>query len=230
MNDKLFDSKEFSVKPIPKSLCVPYIKYRHYLKAISVNILYAFGLFHDAKLCGIITYGNPPSPTCTVICGDQYRNIVIELNRLIVDESVPKNGESFLISQSLKLIDKPKIVISYADESKSHVGCIYQASNFIYTGFSDCKTSQYIVDGKRLSRRTITSKIKDPNDDHLKEIYGDRIVFLEPKPKHRYVYFLGTKKQKKEMLSCLKHKILPYPKGNVEKYEVGKTPLEMFLE
>ena len=36
----------------------------------------------------------------------------------------------------IKATRKPKIVVSYADTSKGHVGYVYQATNFIYTGMS----------------------------------------------------------------------------------------------
>ena len=49
--------------------------------------------------------------------------------------------------------------------------------------------------------------------------------------KHRYVYFIGNKKQKKQMLAELNYEILPYPKGKSKRYDAGYKPevqLELF--
>ena len=35
--------------------------------------------------------------------------------------------------------------------------------------------------------------------------------------KHRYLYFIGNKKEKKLFMSVLKHPLLPYPKGEFKK-------------
>jgi len=49
--------------------------------------------------------------------------------------------------------------------------------------------------------------------------------------KHRYIYFTGTKKQKKILLNSLKYKIEDYPKGNNQRYDASYEPqvqLKMF--
>jgi len=46
----------------------------HYAKRMP-SITYAFGLYEDGILEGIITYGMPPSRTlCTGICGEKYKD------------------------------------------------------------------------------------------------------------------------------------------------------------
>ena len=42
--------------------------------------------------------------------------------------------------------------------------------------------------------------------------------------KHRYFYFIGNKKQKKEMRQNLAYQIEPYPKGNNKRYEANYKP------
>jgi len=39
--------------------------------------------------------------------------------------------------------------------------------------------------------------------------------------RHRYYYFIGNKKNKKEMLKKLRFKIIPYPKGDNKKYNTN---------
>ena len=42
--------------------------------------------------------------------------------------------------------------------------------------------------------------------------------------KHRYIMFLGSKTQKKNMLKNLKYNIEPYPKGQNKRYDASYEP------
>ena len=61
--------------------------------------------------------------------------------------------------------------------------------------------------------------------------FGDRKIFAglihdltqqKEAEKHRYLYFLGNKKENKLFMNILKHPLLPYPKGTSNKAEVTK--------
>ena len=181
--------------------------------------MHSFGLYVDKKLDGIITYGMPASPAlCVGVCGEDHRHLVLELNRLCLLNN-KKNQASFLVGNSLKLLPKPSIVVSYADTSMNHNGYIYQATNFIYTGLS-AKRTEWRIRGSNRHSRTLTAQ------HTLEEMQNnpDKFHRLDRPQKHRYIYFLGDKKQKKEMLSKLNYNIEPYPKGDNVNYEVGHIP------
>ena len=89
----------------------------HYAKRIP-QIMKAFGLYDDDKLVGVVTYGIPASPSlCMGICGKEYTEIVLELNRLCLLDN-HKNLASKLVSGSIKQLPKPTIVVSYADNKQ----------------------------------------------------------------------------------------------------------------
>ena len=210
----------FTVDRIPFSECKEWLLYKHYAKRIP-SISYAFGLFENGILKGICTFGTPASSTLLYgVCGKEYKSFVIELNRLVV-ESDKKNITSFFVSQCLKKIDSPKIIVSYADTSQNHTGYIYQACNFIYTGLSSKFIDPKI---KGLENQHHATYANGKSNRELKEIYGDRLYFEERARKHRYIYFIGTKKQKKEFLQALKYKIEPYPKGENKRYDASYQP------
>ena len=128
----MFDSKckTVSVQQIKPQETYEWFLKKHYAKRIP-PITYAFGLFDKTNLMGVITYGSPPSRSlCVGLCGEKYSDIVLELNRLCLQDN-NNNEASFIISHSLRLLPKPKIVVSYADTSMGHVGYVYQATNFI---------------------------------------------------------------------------------------------------
>ena len=112
---------------------------KHYAKRIP-QITDAFGLYDGKVLIGIVTYGKPATPMlCKGVCGEQYFDIVYELNRVCLADN-KQNQASFLVGQSLRQLAKPKIIVSYADTGMGHTGFIYQACNFLYTGLTVART------------------------------------------------------------------------------------------
>lgn len=174
---------------------------------------HAFGLFDIStkEIKGVITFGVPCSSTLLKgICGAEEMHNVYELNRLWVSDDVPRNGESYLIGNAIKMLDK-QIIVSFADTSKGHIGYVYQATNFIYCGlsakFKDPKVRGY----ENMHHATYAHGM---TMQQVKEKYGEENVYYVDRPrKHRYIYFNCDKKRKKQLLSKLKYKILPYPKS-----------------
>jgi len=205
------------VLPIKSEEAVPWIMQKHYAKRLP-SISYAFGLYEENQLLGIVTYGSPASHTlCVGICGKEYSDKVLELNRLCLQENA-KNQASFLIANSIKLLPKPTIIVSYADSFQNHVGYVYQATNFIYTGLS-AKHMEWAVKGQEHKHgRHIGGGL---TLDKIKEKYGNDFYFKERSRKHRYIYFHGDKRQKRLMHKLLKYKTEPYPKGDSKTYNSG---------
>jgi hypothetical protein len=59
----------------------------------------------------------------------------------------------------------------------------------------------------------------------MRDTYGDDFYLKERSRKHRYIYILGNKQQKKTLLTQLKYKIEPYPKGDTQRYEIEATAI-----
>lgn len=191
------------VLPIKPKETYEWLLSKHYAKRIP-QIMYAFGLYEDNLLVGVVTYGIPASPMlCIGVCGKEYASNVLELNRLCLLNNA-KNESSFLVSHSIKLLPKPSIVVSYADTAQGHVGYVYQATNFLFTGTTKERTDMANGEGKH-SRHG-----KDPSIRQFRS------------SKHRYVFIHGTKKQKKELLSLLNYPVMPYPKGDSKRYDSGE--------
>jgi hypothetical protein len=201
------------ILPIPREQTLEWLLKKHYAKRVP-SISYAFGLFDESKLVGICTYGSPASPSlCTGICGESYKDIVLELNRLCIEEPMPKNTASFFVSQTLKLLPKPRIIVSYADKAMGHVGKIYQATNFLYTGASVERTD--IDTGDKHSRHY------EKGGDYSKRKFRSS--------KHRYIYFLGSKVEVKRMKKTLNYKVLSYPTGQTQRYDANYSPMTINL-
>lgn len=205
----MIEKREKYIRRINYQEYKPFIESIHYSRKVP-NVTYAFGLFVDGEMVGAVTYGVPASrPLCIGLAGEKNEKMVLELNRLAI---LPKynghgyNYASFLVSHSLKQLPRGTFVVSYADTAWTHIGYVYQACNFLYTGTSAVRVDYYQPEG-------LHPRSYDKNN------HSD--LLQTRSTKHRYVYLVGTKNDKKRMLSELKYPVVtPYPKGDETHYDV----------
>jgi hypothetical protein len=181
----------------------------HYAKRIP-SISFAYGLIKDSDLVGVVTYGTPPSSTlCRGICGNEYQKDVIELNRLVLKNN-GKNEASRLVGGSMKLLPTPKIVVSFADSAQDHYGYVYQATNFLYTGLSAKFVDPCVKGLEHQHHATYAHGLT--NKEVVAKYGSENVYFIERSRKHRYIKFLGNKREIKTMMGSLRYTVLPYPK------------------
>jgi len=162
----------------------------HYLGKWPGVCVLILGMRHGADLVGVIVYALPPRETAKRYGGETW-----ELARLWVDPTVPQNGETWLISQSVRYIKKHhptvRMLVSYADPSVGHAGTIYKAANWACDGRTDQerKTPRFdyadATTGKRYSRR-----------GHVPP--GVTIMRIPRISKHRFVYSVAPREEKPE--------------------------------
>ena len=202
---------EYTIEPISYKMAMELVVQNHYLHR-KAPCSQAFGLFKNAtgQCEGVVVYGTPSSsPLRSGIAGKDEANNVIELTRLWLDDSVPKNGESFLIGNTLRKVEK-EIIVSFADTNQDHLGIVYQATNWIYTGLS-AKRTDWVVDGIDKHGHTWADKY---SADEMREKFGNKFSLKPRSRKHRYLFINAGKKRKKELISKLNYSIAPYPKSN----------------
>jgi len=172
-------------------------------------------VYIDNKLVGICTLGMIPCATEYVKWRDLKIDI-LELNRLFTIDGLPPNTLSKFVSKVFKLLKKDGefILISYSDIDQHHNGIIYQATSWYYTGIGAKGDGDIILNnGKKLH-----GKWRQKYKNDIKEI-------LKNTGKHRYYKIIGSKTFKKKVKKILynMHNILPYPKGENIKYDIGKV-------
>lgn len=217
----------YNVTEIPKQETDEWFLKKHYARR-KPCISYAYGLFNNNSLVGVCSYGNALTAQLTRgICGEEYKRNVFELNRLCIEDGLPKNTASYFVSRTLKLLPGNKIIVSYSDMAQGHHGYIYQACNFIYTGVSHQQMDWKIRGKEHLHSRTIMDEFPYQKDriKRLKEKYGDLMYQELRPPKHRYIYFVGDKKWIKKARGALLYQICPYPKGDNYRYDSSYSPI-----
>lgn len=184
----------------------PFLLGIHYARRMP-SISYAFGMFEGGELIGVCTYGVPASHSlCKGLAGNKNTYNVLELNRLcFLPEYNGNNRASYLISHSLKMLPNRTFVVSYADTAWTHIGYVYQATNWLYTGATTARTDILSSSG------------------HSRHYNKHETRRVPRSSKHRYVYLVGDKRTKKQMKKELKYKIISeYPKGDETRYNIDE--------
>ena len=238
---KYCDTSKLSIRQIDKPTAKKMVVKYHYSK-LWTKCSVALGLFIDTgkehsffdeqeeKMIGVIVYGDPIGRLTGQSISDEIkRTEVLELTRLFIHDGYGSNIESWFISQSFNWLrkNKPEIkaLISYASPVEGHSGTIYQATNWIYQGnnnrwndgwifkFDEEARLPWTLSDRWIHGRTIFPYYKT-NDPHKIAEQVDKPFWIRKElQKHRYVYILAKKKEKKKILKTLKHETLPYPKS-----------------
>lgn len=201
----------------PASLSVGKVEYSDLKKVLAEahyigkpgSTAIALGLWQSGELAGVLTFGTVPANNARAICGQDYAASVLELTRLALYDWAPPNSESWFIGQAFAWLrgDRPDvhILLSYADASVGHVGTIYQATNWIYTGRTTGDVYWQCDDGRKLHPRTVGFRdtVKPPGR------------FMPSPAKHRYVMLLGSRGQRRKLQSLMRWPGLPYPKAGL---------------
>ena len=203
----------YEVKQIERSDCEPFIIGIHYAHRWP-SVSYAYGLFLNGELTGVVTYGTPASaPLKRGLAGDKYKADVLELNRLCLRDNRP-NEASMLVGRSLRMLPCNKLIVSYADTEQGHKGYVYQATNFLYCGLSAKRTDWKVKGKEHLHGQTIADEFRGVENraQAMRDKYGDDF-YLKPRPrKHRYVFLHGDRRWKKAARTAIKYKTMEYPK------------------
>ena len=211
--------KDYSVIGIKKEETHEWLLHKHYARRMP-PISFAFGLYKDKVLVGVMTYGKPPSsPLCDGVCGKENSRLVYELNRVCLHDNLERNVASYFMAKTFALLPKPLILVSYSDTSVGHIGYIYQATNWIYTGLSD-KRTEWREKGSNQHSKTICEKYTLQHRVDNPDIFE---VVDRPR-KHRYIFFLGNKRDRASMKKALNYSVMPYPKGDSLKYDASYNP------
>lgn len=203
--------KSIYIKEIDPKLANRLIIENHYSGTVPKGVRFHLGIFVDEILYGVAQfgYGIRPKDTCKWVMGTKP-NEYLELNRLWISDKLGKNAESNSISKALKWIKERqpelKWIISFADGMMGKVGTIYQATNFVYTGFRKDGGIWMTNKGERLHSISLWHKHGTINRSKLEEVYG-KPMYKVFGGQFRYFYFYD-----KEMVKDLIVPVLPYPK------------------
>jgi hypothetical protein len=213
------DIKRAIVRPVSKETAEKIILEYEYLGKMA-NTYYHFGIYFGNWCAGVTCFGSFNAPMgYGNFVGDKYKDKGIQLSRGACVYWAHEHSASKLISGSLRILNNLgyKYVVAFSDPEAGEIGTVYQATNWHYLGFGKTYGKCHLYN--KNSNKKIMDYRDFPRGGNSLEIeftenifYNDDLELRPVKPKGRYVYLLGTKKEKKEMMCVLKKHIQPYPK------------------
>ena len=185
----------------------------HYSKTMPVGKVVKYGVWENDDFIGAVLFAWGSNPNL----GKAYNldmTECVELVRVALTEHQCFVSE--VVARSLRLLkrDNPglRLVVSFADPYRQHLGGIYQAGNWIYAGETAPKQQWVMPDRSVLHARAYTGQ----NFGSAKKSYPKNAQKIQMPPKHRYLYPLD--KQMRRKIEPLR---LRYPHA-VEDSEVSR--------
>lgn len=174
----------------------------HYAKSMPVNT-FGYSVFNDKnEWCGVVLYGRGANNNIAKSFNLQQGQ-VLELVRVALNGKQETTSKA--ISISLKIIKKDcpnvKVIVSYADMGQTHIGVVYQATNWIFIESISSSGIEVFTNSKWLHKRSYDGlKIKTKITETRKKA-----------GKYKYIYVL-----EKSLIPLCKSLSKPYPKKAVE--------------
>ena len=189
------------------------------------------GVWENNKFIGVIIFSRGASSNI----GKPFKlnqNEIVELTRIALKSH--QTPVTKFLSIAIKMLKKHspgiKLIVSYADPNQGHLGKIYQASNWIYTGQTVKTTLYFDKTGKKFHSRQVSEK-------GFNKQYGERRTCPKPSQlrhvrqlgKHKYLYPLDNLvkssilKYKKEYPKC--ELSLTAEQSSLQKKSEGSTPI-----
>lgn len=151
----------------------------------------------DGQLVGVSIYDTGTHAMRLGVFGPEHYRHVLHHHRLALTDDAPRFTASQFLSASLRQLrlDRPAVwgVVTYADECEGHTGTIYQATNATYTGKTGVGNLKFKTQDGRLIPTQSLSGTWSERRATARERGWDEARCLG---KHRYVYVLGTGRQK----------------------------------
>jgi hypothetical protein len=161
-----FDQRRYEVAAIDEVTAKRYVVANHY-SGTYPSALSRYGLFESDRLVGVLVLS---APSQAKVLTNVYPDLEPyyeskELGRLVLEDEVPGNGETFFIAQAFRLDADRGLrgVVSFADPVPrrvggdmlfpGHIGTIYQAGNAEFLGRATARLLTLLPDGTTLNAR-----------------------------------------------------------------------------
>ena len=209
-------------REIDKDKALRMVQAFHYSNTIPRLTKHCVGFYLGGDLVGVVTlgWGTRPRHTIQKLFPSLDTSDYYEIGRMCMTEAMPRNSESQMLSALSKWIKTNcptvKVLFTWADGMLGKPGYVYQASGFIYSGYSGGE--MYLIDGVKVHVRGMKHLLADKGDKRitvrptLEQMREFNIEHYKGK-QYRYFKFLCSKREKKRLIAeCKADLNLPNPK------------------
>lgn len=188
---KLIKNK-WDVKQININNAREFVEEYHYAHGAARTAVACYGLYYKGDpntLHGISWWMPPPLGAAKSV--DTNHRSVLALSRFCLVDDRPENAGSYLISKSIKHLDKCKwnTLLTYADTALGHNGGLYRAANWNYDGMTGKNPIYWDP-----VNECMVSRKKGPKTYGKKAMLDMGYEFRGKHAKHRFIYPLSNRK------------------------------------
>lgn len=159
------------------------VEHWHYSRTMPVAKKVCIGCYENDDFIGVIIFSWGANPNLSKAYNLDMTQCAELVRVALKSHTAPV---SRILSIAIKMFSKQspgiRLIVSFADQREGHIGIIYQASNWIYTGETSVKFD-YELDGKILQRRSYTGI----NFGGRRMIIPPGAVKIKSPAKHRYL-------------------------------------------
>lgn len=186
----------------------------HYSGNIPPGKLVKFGVWEEREFIGTVVFSHGANRNIAAPYGIDMLEAA-ELIRVALREH--NTAVSKIVAQSIKALVKQstglRLLVSYADPREGHVGGIYQAMNWIYTGKTEASTA-IVINGKEWHKKAAWASFGTNKAERLGGYY------ITTEGKHKYIYPLD-----RAMRRQIAPLAQPYPKKDTDTRPVNGDDL-----
>lgn len=191
----------------------------HYSKTVPTGKLVGMGVWEDDKFIGCVVFGRGVGNAQI----ERYGIKVTEGAELVrVALTTHKTPVTRIVSIAIKELKKHspglKLLVSYADSRQGHIGTIYQAGNWVYTGKAKT-TNDYLYKGKYFHVRSMNRMIKNGKFDRA---FVNSLPQRSGGERLRYLYVLDE--SMRQLVEGLRQ---PYPKKTRDEHESNVASFQL---
>lgn len=199
----------YQIKEITRFDAVEFIQKFHYSPVMPSITKHFLGFFLNNNIKGVITlgWGTQPRQTINKLFPGLESKDYYEIGKMCMDEDMPKNSESQMISCAIKWLKKNHPTVSFlytmADGIMGKCGYVYQASNF-YFGEKYWTDVYLMENGEKLHPRSTKSLlVENAKFSGKKKLFWFTTDYMKHKGikkikgyMFRYIYPLNEKAKK----------------------------------
>lgn len=177
---------DYAVQPCPLRIAKALVARHHYAKGASNTATHAHCLVRraDGDVVGAALWLPPTKVAAQSVAGDGWQG-VLNLSRLTVVPTEPKNAATLLLGGSMRLVMRDSrwhTLLTYADTRQGHTGAIYRATNWEYVGLMPGRTAWH---DPRTGRQVAAKAKRTRTVEEMRRLGYER---LPPSAKHKFVF------------------------------------------
>lgn len=185
----------------------------HYSRSLPTPPVVRIGVWEESTFIGCVLFSrgannnlmNPYGLKCTEGC---------ELTRVALNNH--KTPVTKIVAVAIKFLKTHspglRLIVSFADPNEGHIGTIYQAGNWLYSGKSNSTPKYQTSDGRILHQRQVSKIGVKPQYGTMRRVPKiEDCKVIQQLDKHRYLMPLDE-----EMRKQIEPLRKPYPKRTKE--------------